>query len=297
MTTPLVSILIPTYNRRELVASALASALSQTYSHTEILVHDNHSSDGTPLYLKQYTSDPRVRLFLAPHNRGMIGAWNYLLKMARGKYLKFLASDDLLDPTCVAKLTKVLESHQGAVLATCQRRFVYDEQGRVETRGMATESQIFVGGKLAHSLLTCLRVNPIGEPTAVLFRRNVALRVGGFDPRYSQLADFEYWLRLLEYGDVAYHHEALCTFSLHAKSSTSAAIADGRFIDETYALISKYYGDPHYRQIFALRPKDRQQVTRLRTLDFAKNIKDLMLTGRLSQALRYILRLTSLLRR
>lgn len=287
---PLVSILIPTYNRAEYLGSALDSALAQTYPNLEIIVHDDHSTDNTPQLLKKY-HDPRLRLIRTRTNHGMLGGWNYIAKKARGTYIKFLASDDLLEPTCVAELVNAALAHPEASLITCRRRFV-DTHGKTQKlMGFSNRPQVVTGRRHAHWILTTLRENKIGEPTATLYPRGLITKAGEYDPTFSQFADFEYWIRLLAHGDLVYVHKSLCSFRLHQGSSTSAAIRDGRFITEIFALLRKYYDDAHYCRIFDLSPQDRLRVTNQKMLDTLKNIKDLFVSGQLSQAKRYFARL------
>ena len=287
---PLVSILIPTYNRAQYLAQALDSALAQTYPNLEIIVHDDASTDVTPQLLAQYF-DPRLQVIRTEDNHGMLGGWNYLVTKAKGKYLKFLASDDLLEPTCVAELVRSALTHPGAALITCRRQFI-DGEGRVlKQMGFAGRDRVVSGVAHAHWILTTLRQNKIGEPTAALYPAQLVNKAGGYDPAFSQFADFEYWIRLLQYGDLVYVHKPLCSFRTHALSTTSAAISDGRFITEIFALIAKYYKDPFFVKTFSLTPADHANVVRQKTLDTLKNIKDLLLNGHFLMASRYTTKL------
>lgn len=287
---PLVSILIPTYNREQYILSALDSALAQTYPNIEIIVHDDASIDSTPALLATY-HDPRLRVIRTEDNHGMLGGWNYLVGKARGEYIKFLASDDLLEHACVAELVKAALAHPTAALITCQRKFI-DQRGRVVKKmGLASKSAMVNGLEHAHWILTTLRENLIGEPTAVLYPTKLVKRAGSYDKAFSQFADFEYWIRLLQFGDLVYLHKPLCSFRTHAGSNTSAAIRDGRFITEIFALIHKYYDNPLYVKVFSLTSQDRSKVLQTKTLDTLKNIKDLVIQGRLAQATRYTARL------
>lgn len=289
---PLVSILIPTYNRADYLGEALISALNQTYKNIEIIVHDDASTDGTLALLAKY-SDKRLKIIRTEDNHGMIGGWNYIVKFAKGKYIKFLASDDLLEPTCVEELVKAAESHKNAAIVTCQRQFV-DGDGKLETKmGFASRDEVVSGVAHARWILTTLRENLIGEPTAVLYPTALVKKAGDYDKTFSQFADFEYWIRLLHFGDVVYVHKPLCSFRVHAGSNTSAAMKDGRFITEIFALIKKYYGNKKYRQAFGLTDHDLEHVTRQKTLDTLKNIKDLFVAGEISQARRYFKRLSA----
>ncbi len=288
---PLVSILIPTYNRADYLGSAIDSALAQTYENIEIIVHDDASTDGTPALLAQYR-DPRLRIIRTGDNHGMLGGWNYIVGRANGEYLKFLASDDLLEPSCVAELVASAQSHPTAALITCQRKFI-DWRGEVVNKlGFANKDTIVNGKDHAHWILTTLRENKIGEPTAVLYPTKLVKKAGEYDPTFSQFADFEYWIRLLEFGDLVYVHKPLCSFRTHEGSNTSSAIRDGRFITEIFALITKYYKVP-YLVTFGLTEKDRLKVIKTKTLDTLKNIKDLFVHGQLAQARRYFARLSA----
>ena len=90
---PLVSIIIPTYNRAEDLKRALQSVFDQTFTDWEVLVVDNHSIDETDSLIKSF-SDPKIKLFKI-HNAGVIAASRNLgLKHALGEYIAFLDSDD-----------------------------------------------------------------------------------------------------------------------------------------------------------------------------------------------------------
>ncbi len=219
----------------------------------------------------------------------MIGGWNYIVGKSCGKYLKFLASDDLLEPTCVAELVTAALAHPAAALITCQRQFI-DDVGRPARRGGVIKKMRFsnknmvVGGKEhAHWILTTLRENKIGEPTAVLYPAKLVKKVGVYDPQFSQFADFEYWIRLLQFGDLVYVHQPLCSFRTHALSNTSTSIGDGRFITEIFTLLNKYH--------HLLSPAQRSHVTHQKTLDTLKNIKDLIYQGNFLRASRYTIKL------
>lgn len=294
--------MIPVYNRQAYIGAAIESVLRQTYTNFELIVHDDASSDNTPGVLALY-HDPRLRVIRTEANHGMIGGWNYLLKRGRGEFIKQMGSDDLLAPNCLAKEVSALLAHPSVALVTCQRRVINEAGELLTTYQFTNEESIVSGVEHAHWILTNLRENKIGEPCAALFRRSLIAKAGLFDPLFSQFADFEYWLRLLALGDLMYLPEPLCSFRTHPLSNTTAAMRDGRFITEIFALIHKYYSPAvalteegkDYREIFALTPQDRTHVTRQKTLDTLKNIKDLIISGNLPRAFRYSLRLSKAL--
>lgn len=101
---PLVSILIPAYNREHEIVRALDSALAQTYTAVEIIVVDNASTDNTFAIAQEYAArDQRVKCFRNVTNRGPVPNWQRCVELATGEYIKILFSDDWLEPDAIAE--------------------------------------------------------------------------------------------------------------------------------------------------------------------------------------------------
>ena len=101
---PLVSIVIPTYNRVDLIAETLMSALEQDYQNIEVIVTDNASTDGTVAVVQEFADrDFRVKLYRQEINLGPVLNWKAGLGYSTGEYIKILWSDDLISPSFVSK--------------------------------------------------------------------------------------------------------------------------------------------------------------------------------------------------
>lgn len=100
--TPLVSVIIPTYNRGYSVAKAIKSALNQTYKNIEIIVTDDCSTDGSKESLSEWEGEI-IKIVRTPRRLGAAGARNYGIIASQGKYLAFLDSDDTWVPTKLEK--------------------------------------------------------------------------------------------------------------------------------------------------------------------------------------------------
>ena len=105
----MISVIIPTYNRKKLLPRALDSVLKQTVQDFEILVVDDASTDGTEAMLKERYADARIRYERLPSNQGVHAARNGGLDLARGEYVVFLDSDDELLPHALERGQKALE--------------------------------------------------------------------------------------------------------------------------------------------------------------------------------------------
>lgn len=102
--TPLVSIIIPSYNRADLIAETLDSVLKQTYSNWECIIVDDGSTDNSLAVIQKYLNKDSRFLFLSRPNykkKGPSSCRNYGIEKAKGDYIIFLDSDDLLVTTCL----------------------------------------------------------------------------------------------------------------------------------------------------------------------------------------------------
>jgi len=116
---PLVTIIIQTFNRRNLLEGALQSARNQTYKNIEILIGDNHSEDGTEEYcLEQAKQDPRIRYFRHSENIGMTENAKFLCGKIRGEFHVFVNDDDWMDLDYVEKCVEFYDGRPDYSLVT-----------------------------------------------------------------------------------------------------------------------------------------------------------------------------------
>ena len=102
---PLVSILIPTFNRENYVKEAILSATSQTFNDIEIIVIDNCSTDNTATIVQDLSKlDDRIKFYQNSSNIGPVRNWLTGIRLCSSDYIKILFSDDLISPNCIEKL-------------------------------------------------------------------------------------------------------------------------------------------------------------------------------------------------
>jgi len=135
-TQPLVSVAVPVYNGERYLRATLDSILNQTWRNLELIICDNCSTDGTEKICREYAErDPRVRYFRADRNLGPARNFNRAVPLARGRYFKWNAADDLCAPTFIEECVAMLEADTSLVLAyprTIQIDSEGKEVGRVE---------------------------------------------------------------------------------------------------------------------------------------------------------------------
>jgi glycosyltransferase involved in cell wall biosynthesis len=126
---PLVSVIIPTYNRPEYLQQAIESAVKQTYTNIEIIVSDNCSEENTQAVVESF-ADSRIRFSRQPTNIGMFANQIHAFKMAQGKYLASLHDDDMWNEDFLEKLVPPLEENPDLVLAFCDQ-YIIDGRGNI----------------------------------------------------------------------------------------------------------------------------------------------------------------------
>lgn len=258
MKTPAISILIPTYNYARYLPEAIDSVLAQDFDDFELIIADDASLDNTEEICRAYEAkDSRIRFVRHEKNLGMVENWNWCLKQARGTYIKYMLADDKFNRRyALRRLVSAIEKHPDIVLATSARTLI-DSASKITGvwNPLGLISRIFLGKTLIRKCLL-RNANWVGEPTAVLFRREHAGR--GFNTKYRQLVDLEMWFHLLQQGDLGYVNEPLCCFRQHVHQQTAHNRKIGCPDSEILDLIQGYFsenrdGDLLFRQIYALK--------------------------------------------
>ncbi|HKW99729.1 MAG TPA: glycosyltransferase family 2 protein [Bryobacteraceae bacterium] len=228
MSAPLVSIMVPVYNRRELLADCLKSALAQTWRDLEVVVVDNASTDGTWDVCRAFArADSRVRIFRNAENIGPVRNWQRCFREAEGRYGKLLFSDDVLSSHYLEKTLPLMRDPHVAFVFTMALVGENPGASRLAYR-FDTRTGRFARGHYIRRALLGTRV-PV-SPGAALFRVSDlrgSLRLSIPSP---SLSDFEqhgagidlllYLMTAVRYEDVGYVAEPLVFFRMHEGSIT-----------------------------------------------------------------------------
>ncbi|HEX8978940.1 MAG TPA: glycosyltransferase family 2 protein [Parasulfuritortus sp.] len=215
--TPMVSVCMPVYLCEKFIFESIQSVLNQCFPDFELIVIDNASPDDT-YRIASEIKDSRLRVYRNDTNLGLEGNWNKVLSLAKGRYVKLLPGDDTIYPDCLQKQVEVLEneSNRDVVLVYCARDII-DAHGRKVLRAKFAGEGRIDGDQLVRKTLR-YGTNIIGEPGAVLFRREVGNKVGPIDSTLGYVTDLDYWVRLLRLGAAYAIPEALCTFRLSGEN-------------------------------------------------------------------------------
>ena len=270
--TPLVSIMIPTYNRPEYFRETLESARSQTYPNIEIIVCDNSTDDRTEELMQAYQDDIRVRY--VRNKMAKTKAENFMPfeHLAQGEFLQWCMDDDILLPDKITRMVDVFLCEPTVTLVTSVRGVIDGDGTFIGQSGDAPTIDgmygCFSGSLLGHALLISF-TNFLGEPSAVLFRRrDLTHHYWRAESRgYQILSDCAMWLELLEKGNAVVFAGPLSLFRTHnrqeqrqSESLVCGAIEWRRLIEEYWRKRVFLTKEEDYRTVLARLQKTCKNV-------------------------------------
>ena len=183
MSAPAVSVLMTAFNRERYVAEAIESVLGQTLEDFELVVVDDASHDRTVDIARKYEADPRVRVVVNERNLGDYPNRNRAAALARGEFIKFHDSDDVMYPHCLAAMVEPLRAEPGAALALSSGwHWPGGPCPMLLTPRLAYQREF-----LGQGLFMC-------GPAGALIRTDVFRSLGGF-PERGAASDYVFWLK------------------------------------------------------------------------------------------------------
>lgn len=226
---PQLTVLLPAHNSEATIAAAIQSVLYQSYSDFELWVLESGSSDRTAEIARGF-SDPRVKVFELG-SMGFQDVLVYALANAQTEWLARMDADDICFPNRFKEQVEVIKQKPELVLVGTRCAYLTPFGHIFETRPNVTSREI---GPLNLRLLG--NEASFFADGSVIFRRSVALEVGGYDPEF-QMGDVPLWFRMLRHGKGWEIAEPLYLYRLHPSSLSHTKIAPS---DELFRFLVKY---------------------------------------------------------
>jgi len=210
--SPLVSIVIPSYNSANFIPGSVSSVLNQTYSNIEILIIDDGSTDETEKTVQQLTGPIR---YIKQVNSGPSAARNRGLTESKGKYIAFLDVDDAWEPVKLEEQVAFFESDGDlSIIATGCMRCNADLQP-VEIVSLETSTK--EKGTIPFRLL--LEKNQL-ITSSIMIKKKTLDVCGLFDETIQFGEDWDLWIRIAQQGKIGYIQQPLCKYRVHGAGLT-----------------------------------------------------------------------------
>ncbi len=233
ISNPLVSIVIPTHDRKDLLPRAIQSAQNQTYSNTEIIVVSDGSTDGTDEVMEEIKAkDSKITYISYQPGKGGNYARNTGIKAAKGDYVAFLDDDDEWHSDKLQKQIDVVKSDPSIGLVCCGINSI--------TEGVDYVTKYIPPAEYDSSKQILIK-NCIGSTTTVMVRKDIFEKSGLFDEELGALQDFDLWIRICQHTHVGVVKEP-CVEYYNYKSSNQVSQYTDKY-EKAVNIISSKYGD------------------------------------------------------
>ena len=211
-----VSIIIPTFNRRDYITTALDSVLAQSYKDYEIIIIDDGSSDDTKEVLKPYQNNIR---YFYQDNRGIPATRNKGIREAQGDYIAFLDSDDYWLPEKLKRQIECFKQnpHYGMVATRCSS---ITPDGRFRKKNRP--------GKSGWVLTDLFKANFIRTSSAMI-EKECFEKVGLFDESLPECEEYDLWLRITKHYPIGFINEPLTVYTDNPRGVSTDSLA-GRIL-------------------------------------------------------------------
>ena len=232
--SPLVSVIIPSYNHEKFLKERIDSVLNQTFQDFELIILDDLSPDNSREIIESYRAHPKVSqiIYNEKNSGSTFFQWNKaVLSLAKGEFIWIAESDDVADPKFLEALVPMLQQNSEVVLAYSQSAKM-DSEGKI-TGSWSEWTQDLVEGNYFNDSFQMngqeyiekflIHKNTIQNASAVLFRRKTYAEIGGAVVDMKTNGDWDLWLKFLLLGNVYFHNQMLNKFRYHSTSVIARA--------------------------------------------------------------------------
>jgi len=232
MEQPLVSVLMTVYNRENFIAEAIESVLSSTYKNWELIIVDDKSSDKSVDIAHEYANkDKRIKVYINDVNLGDYPNRNKAASYARGKYLKYLDSDDLIYSHGLEVMVKAMEEYPNAILGIGWDKKELIKPYPIEILPEMVFKQQFIGTGFF----------TIG-PTGVIINREKFQEENGLsNSRYT--GDFDSWIKFSQKNSVVIFQPGLFWWRQHEGQEYNLGQDPSKYLKHTTDIMFRYIQD------------------------------------------------------
>lgn len=206
--SPIVSIVLPSYNGAKYIRESIDSVLGQTFPSWELILVDDCSTDETAAIAASYAAkDSRIRVIHNAVNQRLPRSLNVGFHEARGRYLTWTSDDNRYLPRAIEGMVRALDVDPATPMVCADMDYINELDAVLGRADVYEDDLIWVENRVG---------------ACFLYRREALSQVGGYDPAKVYVEDYDYWLRLrCRMGEIRRIPETLYQYRLHGGSLTA----------------------------------------------------------------------------
>ncbi|PIS13894.1 hypothetical protein COT65_01735 [Candidatus Shapirobacteria bacterium CG09_land_8_20_14_0_10_47_13] len=210
-----LTVIIPTYNRADLLGRSIQSVLDQSFKEFDLIIIDDKSTDGTPRVVKNF-NDSRIKYIKNQKNLGIIGNWNKAIDVAPGKYLSIFHDDDIMSPDFLKEAFLALEANPSVGFTFPMIKMVDINRNLIKVWYDGYKGKTGLISGLEYILLTIRKERCLSLAPSMVFRKKVFKKVGYFGQEFSfNTFDFNRWFKIALNFDVYLINKFLFEYTVH----------------------------------------------------------------------------------
>lgn len=218
--SPLISIVLPTYNGQKYLRQSIESCLRQTYQNLELIAVDDCSTDQTPEIVRSF-DDARIRYVRNETNQRLPRSLNIGFAQARGEYLTWTSDDNFYKPDAVKKMFDFLQKQQADFVYADIISMVREDLSNTQIKNLPDSDQL----KNKNCVMACF-----------LYTRRVYEKTGDYDPDMELIEDYDYWVRVSKNFQLRHLAEPLYYYRYHEHSLCGTRYRDVRVAELLFKL-------------------------------------------------------------
>ena len=215
---PSVSVLLPVYNGGRYVKQAIASVLNQTFDDFELIVINDGSTDNSGEILREFAANDSRVILIERENRGLIESLNEGLKACRGELVARMDADDVCRPNRFELQVAYMQAHPECIVLGSRIQLIDPDGLLMMEMGAVLDHEDIDSDYMQGLYVVC-------HPT-VMYRRAVAIKIGGYRKEFLHAEDVDFFLRMAEEGRLAILPNVLLEYRQHLDSIGYAQAAD-----------------------------------------------------------------------
>jgi len=263
-----LSVIIPSYNGQFTIGDALSNVQRQNNNGVEVVVVDDGSTDSTLEIVKSYSDSLNIKIIELEHSGNWVANTNRGIVSSSGKYICFLHQDDRWENDRLKIVHSILKDNPEVAMCFHPAWFIGPDGKHIRLWGCPFRVKDGIEMVSPEILLQSLLVQNFITVSSPVFKKGNALKAGLLDESMIYTADWDFWLKMSQYGPIAYIPRPLTCFMVHPESQTERFSKNAEDVEKQLSCVL----NRHFKRYVAGK-KDKQRLWKIASYSVRLNVE------------------------